>query len=142
MFMTYQTYSTSLKIYYSLGLQNQFVTKELRSQIPNSTSSSWKNSKFEHIIGSDLEKTIQRNLNEIQLLYHPKASFPRKLATAQIRFILLLTSFFDRKTFQTALRKNKTQLINFIERFEDHISFKQLGKILSVSAKKLRIGSN
>jgi putative transposase len=131
----YQTYSTSLKIYYSLGLQNQFVAKELRSQIPSSTSSAWKNSRFEHIIGSQLEKNIQRNLNEIQLLYHPKGSVPRKLATAQIRFILLLTSFFERKTFQKVLRRNKTQLINFIERFEDQVSVKQLSKILNISTK-------
>jgi len=133
----YQTYSTSLKIYYSLGLQNEFVGKELRSQIPNSTSNTWKKGQFDNVIGSHLEKTIEKNFSEIQLLYHHQASVSRKLALVQIRFILLLTSFFEKKTYQKALRKHKTSLINFLDRFGNQISYKQIGKILGISTKTL-----
>jgi len=132
---TYQTYSTSLKIYYSLGLQHEFVDSSIRSQIPKSTSCSWKKSKVGNIIGSHLEKTVQNNLTEIRLLYHPKGKIPRKIVTLQIRFLIFLTSIFNQHLFQKTLRKHKKELINFIDRFE--LSYKQVGKLLRTSAKTL-----
>jgi hypothetical protein len=132
---TYQTYSTSIKIYYSLGLQDQFVSHEIRALIPYSTTNSWKKSRFENMIGSDLNKTIQQNLDDIQLLYHSKASLPRKLATAQIRFIILISSIFNKEVIQKTLLKHKTELINFLERFE--LPYKQIGKLLNLSSKTL-----
>lgn len=134
---TYQTYSTAIKIYYSLGLQNQFVAKDIRSKIPFSTASSWKNHSFSTIIGVDLEKNIHQNLSDIQLLYHPYGTIPRKIATAQIRLIILLISCFSKPVFQKAIRKKKTELINFLERFEGQISYRQLSKILGVSTKTI-----
>jgi putative transposase len=132
---TYQTYSTSIKIYYSLGLQDQFVSHEIRALIPYSTTNSWKKSRFENMIGSDLNKTIQQNLDDIQLLYHSKASLPRKLATSQIRFIILISSIFNKEVIQKTLLKHKTELINFLERFE--LPYKQIGKLLNLSSKTL-----
>ncbi len=134
---TYQTYSTALKIYYSLGLQNQFVAQNLRSQIPATTSNSWKKNSFTTIIGTDLEQDIHQNLSEIHLLYHSRGTIPRKIATAQIRLIIFLISCFDKSVFQKAIRNKKTELINFLERFEEQISYKQLSKVLHVSAKTL-----
>jgi putative transposase len=134
---TYQTYSTSIKIYYSLGLQEQFVAEDIRSKIPSSTASSWKNYPFSTIIGSDLETNVQKNLSEIQLLYHSYGTIPRKIATAQIRLMMLLVSCFSKPVFQKAIRKSRVEIINLLDRFEKQISYKQLGKVLQVSTKTL-----
>ena len=53
------SYHTTLKICYALGLQNQLIDVSIRQQIPYSTSRYWKsNIKPEKYIGADLSGSI------------------------------------------------------------------------------------
>lgn len=134
----YQKYSTALKTYYALGLQNEFVDKKIRNKIPASTCQEWKNSVIpDTIIGYELEEKFKKNKDDIQAVYHPVNKFPRYLFFAYSRFIVMLVGLFDKNVFQKTIRDQKAKVIDFLNEFSEHISYKEAGKLLSVSSKTL-----
>jgi hypothetical protein len=77
----YNQYHSSLKSCYSLGLKNEWVNKEIRDNIPYTTSRYWTDKKRvrKNIIGSELEKTIEQNLENIKAQHHQMKSRITKL---------------------------------------------------------------
>ncbi len=134
---TYQHYSTALKSYYSLGLQDQFVTKSVRDLIPNSTAFGCKNHFNKEIIGKELNANFDKTKSEIQALYAPHAKVMRETTLAFSKFVTLLINSFEQKTFQKTMRAKKTDLINFLEEFSGIISYKTASSWMSISEKTL-----
>ncbi|NVK65684.1 MAG: hypothetical protein HWE22_13915 [Flavobacteriales bacterium] len=78
----YQQYTTSLKVYYALGLEKHFVPLALRDQVPSSTAADWKAIDVNKIIGIELDKELPKDLKELNLLYDPAGKLPKDMAVA------------------------------------------------------------
>jgi len=69
----YKKYHSDVKSTYVLGLQNELLPNKLKNQIPNSTSSYWKeNEKSEHFVGGELASSIQYNLHDKKVFPDPQ----------------------------------------------------------------------
>lgn len=131
---TYQRYSTSFKMAYSLGLQNKYVDKKTRDQVPASTSWGWIGMDPNDILGiknetskylnQDQKKEINIHPYEIQLIVFKE-------------FTNLFMKGLNQKRIRHELRKNKVKIINFLDEFSEQITYKEAAKILPISLKTL-----
>lgn len=127
---TYQRYSTSVKMAFSVGLQDKYIDKKTRDRIPPSTSRQWKGMDPNTILGiksvnskylnQRKEKEINPHPSEIQLNVFKE-------------FTYLFTKGLNQKRIRTELRKNKVKIINFLDEFSEYITYKEAAKILPIS---------
>lgn len=133
----HNTYSTSLKAYFALGIEKQFVPIELRKKIPSSTSNDWKNQNHKEVIGSELDKKLPDNIKELDILYHPAGKIPRQMALVMNKFIILVQKTVGIKTMRKAFRGNKEAFVNFALDSKDILSIKEFSEILQLSTKTI-----
>lgn len=130
------TYHTTLKICYALGLQNQLVDVSIRKQIPHSTANYWKNNtKPEKYIGSNISASIQKKLSDVQNAHHPVNTIPLKLFSAYCNFAIV--QLFDKKAIQKVLRSKKVEFINLLDKYADAISFQKITDFIGIKLKTL-----
>ncbi|ASS47990.1 MAG: hypothetical protein A3D31_01135 [Candidatus Fluviicola riflensis] len=133
----YQQYSTSIKVYYSLGVEKTMIDKTIREQIPYSTSKAWKSYADKPVIGLEFEKDLPKNLKELEVLYHPAVKIPKDVFVACMQLVILLSNVIGKQQFQKTIRNNKDQFINFIEQYSEIFSCDTFAQILNISTKTL-----
>lgn len=132
------TYHTTIKICYALGLQNQLVDVSIRKQIPYSTAHYWKNNtKPEKYIGSDISASIQKKLSDVQNAHHPINTVPLKLFSTYCNFAVAIVQLLEKKTIQKVLRSKKVEFINLLEKYATTISYQKVTEFLSIKLKTL-----
>lgn len=130
----YHKYSTTVIMAYALGLQNQYIDKEIRDQISSSTSWSWKGKDPNKIIGVKYERIKHKRLIQ------PQKS---KINPSEIQlnvfkeFTSLFMKGLDQKRIKKELRKNKVKIINFLDQHSNQISYKEAAEILPIALKTL-----
>lgn len=132
------TYHTTLKICYALGLQNQLVDVSIRKQIPHSTAHYWKNTtKPEKYIGSDISASIQQKLSDVKNAHHPVNAIPLKLFSAYCNFTVAIVQLLEKKTIQKVLRSKKVEFINLLDKYGDIVSFQKITDFIGIKLKTL-----
>ena len=127
------TYHTTLKICYSLGLQNQLVDASIRKQIPHSTVHYWKkNTKPENYIGTDVAYSIQQKLSDVQNAHHPVNTIPLRIFSAYCNFAVSIVELIEKKTIQKVLRSKKEKFINLLDKCTDYISYHKASDFLGI----------
>jgi len=133
----YQQYTTSLKIYYALGLEKHFVPLALRDQVPSSTAADWKAIDVNKIIGIELDKKLPKDLKELNLLYDPAGKLPKDMAVAMTQFIKLVQLTVGSKLLRKSFRNHKSKVVNFILDTKDVLSIQSFSKIMDISTKTI-----
>jgi len=130
------SYHTTLKICYALGLQNQLIDVSIRQQIPYSTSRYWKsNIKPEKYIGADLSGSIQQKLSDIQNAHHSINRFPLKLFSAYCNFAVSVVRLLENKVIQKTLKAKKAAFINLPDHYSGYISYQKAADFLGIKLK-------
>ena len=136
--VTYNQYSTAIKASYALGLEKTVIENTIREQIPYSTILYWrKNLNTTNIIGIEIEKDFDQNIDGIKAMLNPTNRVAFKICSAYSQFTLMLIGVLQRKDLIKALRKRKAELINCLESCSDFISYKQVSEWLTISQKTL-----
>jgi putative transposase len=90
-----------------------------------------------NIIGFESEKNLQKDLSDIDILFHPKMAIPRKIVVTCGKFVQVVVKSLGKQNVQRAFRVHKENCINFLDEFSDVISFQDFAEILKLSTKTL-----
>lgn len=127
---TYQRYSTSVKMAYSIGLQDKYIDKKTRDQIPSSTSSGWIGIDPNTILGIKAEKSKYKIINQKKEI----STHPSEIQLTVFKnFTSLFMKELNQKRMRKELRKNKVKIINFLDEFSEHLTYKEAAKFLPIS---------
>jgi len=131
-------YHTSLKVCYSLGLQEQLIDKSVRDRIPASTKHYWiKTTKPGSIIGIELSKRIDADLAALKAGYHPANAIPRAAFDAYCKFVVTIIGILEPSKLKKALRGKMEVFINALDEAAGFFSYGKAAALLSLSTKTL-----
>lgn len=133
----HNTYSTSLKAYYALGIEKQFVPNELRQLVPASTASGWKDLNTSGIIGIELDKKLPKDAGELDALYSPEGKIPRKMALVMTSYIKVVRDAVGVKTLRKAFKSHKEAFVNFVIDNKSVLPVKDFSEIIQLSTKTI-----
>jgi len=69
----YNSYHSSVKICYALGIQDHLLPDNFTSTIKPSTSHYWKNDNPHKYLGSEFSSSINNNIDDLQIIYDEKS---------------------------------------------------------------------
>lgn len=134
---SHNTYSTSLKAYYALGIEKQFVPKELQKLVPASTASGWKNMNTSSIIGIELDKKLPKDAKELDTLYSANGKIPRNIALIMTSFITLVRDAVGVKNLKRAFKTSREAFVNFTVNHKDILPMRSFAEVMQLSPKTI-----
>ncbi len=111
----YNSYHSSVKICYSLGIENHLLPKEFLSSIKPSTAHYWKNDNPDKFVGSEFASTINHNMDDLQIIYDHKVAEIRKMFIAFCKIYLTIISLIGEKEFKKIIKQNRNTIVNLVE---------------------------
>ncbi len=103
----YRFYHSSVKICYSLGIENHLLPNEFLSSIKPSTAHYWKNDNPDKYIGSEFAPAINHNLDDLQIIYDQKVEQLKRMFVAFCKVYLTVIGFIGKKEFKSIIKKNR-----------------------------------
>ncbi len=113
---TRRKYHSSLKLAYSLGLENVLLPEEFLKTISASTVHGWRHD-FNHkkLYGHGFVKRIENNLSDADSFLGLSTDFDRRMILTLLLVKRFLVKSLSKNGVQKLLRDNKTKTIRFIE---------------------------
>ncbi len=135
----YNTYHSSIKICYSLGIENHILPQDFISSIKRSTAHYWKNDSPDKYIGSEFASTVSNNLDDLQIIYDQKVTELKKMFIAFCKVYITILGFIGEKEFKAIIRKNRNDVVNLIEKISSNINDQKLiCKFLRITPKSFQ----
>lgn len=111
----YNSYHSSIKICYSLGIENHVLPQDFLSSIKPSTVHYWKNDTPDKYVGSEFASTVHNNIDDLQVIYDQKIEHLKRMFVTFCKVYLTILSFIGEKEFQTIIKKNRNRVVALIE---------------------------
>ena len=109
-------YHSSVKLAYSLNLEEELLPKSFLKTIPPSTAHGWKHHfNAESLCGNEFAKRIDNNLSEASSFLALSNDFDRKMIFAVLYVKRFLVKTLSKSGFQKLLRDNKEKTIRFVQ---------------------------
>ena len=135
----YNSYHTSVKACFSLGIEKQLLPKDFLNRIPPSTSHSWKNEHPGKHIGDELAFKIENSLSDANTLLDERVVRLRRAFISFIRLYLSILQFIGENQFRFILKQNKEQLVRLIDNTSQHFgNHRGICKLLRISTASYR----
>jgi transposase InsO family protein len=129
------SYHTSLKLAYSLGLEKQIVPKYIKDFIPKSTYKSWRQLNPNQFIGQEIMSDIAKHLSFTQEVANYSTHFERSIFSTYLRLKIMIVECIGKQAFQKLLFLNKTKVINAIEKAQKYLALNKILKFLNLKDK-------
>ena len=130
----YNSYHTSVKICYSLGIEHHILPQDFLSTIKPSTAHYWKNDTADKYVGSEFATTVHNNIDDLQVLYDQKVEHLKRIFINFCKVYLTIIGFIGAKEFQKIIRKNRGRVVDMIESVpQDLINRNMLCKFLKIT---------
>ena len=111
----YNSYHSSVKICYALGIQNHLLPDNFTSTIKPSTAHYWKNDNPHKYLGSEFSSSINNNIDDLQIIYDEKVLQLKKMFVTFCKVYLTILNFIGEKEFKAIIKKNRNSIVNLIE---------------------------
>jgi transposase InsO family protein len=136
----YNSYHSSVKICYSLGIENHVLPQDFLSSIKPSTAHYWKKDSADKYVGSEFATTVHNNIDDLQILYDQKVENLKRIFITFCKVYLTIISFIGEKEFQKIIRKNRSRVVDMIESVpQDLINRNMLCKFLKITPQSFQI---
>ncbi len=117
------SYHTSLKVAYNLGIHEELVPKYIKDQIPASTINYWKkNISVEQFIGTEIALDIHSNLSTAQQIINQTSTFERRILSTYLRLKVFIIGLFGKDKLMKLFLEHKAEVVNTIERTQNTLS--------------------
>ncbi|QTE21132.1 DDE-type integrase/transposase/recombinase [Polaribacter cellanae] len=122
----YKKYHSDVKVTYALKLQDELLPNKFTSQIPNSTTSYWKdNEKPERYVGSEFASNIQTNLNDTKVFLDPRVHFGKEVFIQMARFYITILNLIGKERVFASIVKNKNVIVQLLENLNHNFPFEK-----------------
>lgn len=112
----YNSYHTTIKTSFALGIHNQVLPDNFTRSIPRSTTYDWKkNLKPENYVGSEFASDVERDLDQVKLMLDKRIKKLRIAFFAFARLYLTILNFIGEGNFQKLILQNKTNVLRFLK---------------------------
>lgn len=135
----YKKYHSDVKSTYALGLQNELLPKKFKKQIPNSTTSYWKeNEKPERYVGGELASSIQSNLSDTKVFLDPRIHIGKEMFIQVARFYIAILNLIGKEHVFRAIVQNKDIIVQLLENLHPRFPFEKrlLLQFLNISPRQ------
>jgi hypothetical protein len=122
----YNSYHSSVKICYSLGIENHLLPHEFLASIKPSTAHYWKHDNPDKYLGSEFASSINHNVDDLQIIYDLKVQQLKKLFVTFCKVYLTILNFIGEKEFKSIIKKNRNTVVNLIENVSSNVSQRNL----------------
>lgn len=130
----YNSYHSSVKICYALGIENHLLPHEFISSIKPSTSHYWKNDNPDKYLGHEFAASINHNIDDLQVIYDQKVEQIKKMFVVFCKVYLTIIGFIGDHEFKSLIRKNRESVVKLIDSISESVSDRNLiCKFLKVS---------
>ncbi|HAV54329.1 MAG TPA: hypothetical protein DCX41_05270 [Aequorivita sp.] len=120
----YKKYHSDVKTTYALGLQNELLPNDFTTNIPNSTTSYWKdNEKPERYVGGEFASKIQSSLNDTKVFLDPRVSLGKDVFMQVARFYIAILNLIGKEQVFRAIVKNKNIIVQLLENLHPNFPF-------------------
>lgn len=138
----YNTYHTSVKTSYALGIQEQVLPPEFINSVPRSTSKGWEDKKPEDYVGSEFAAQVEADLNKVKTLLDERLRQMSNAFYAFARLYLTILEFIDRDNFKKIILQNRETVIDLIDNLPFEFDKDIICKFLLVSPHQFKIWKN
>lgn len=138
----YKKYHSDVKTTYALGLQNELLPNDFTSNIPNSTTSYWKdNERPERYVGGEFASKIQSNLNDAKVFLDPRVSLGKDVFMQVARFYIAILNLIGKEQVFASVLKNKNIVVQLLENLHPNFPFDRrlLLLFLNISPRQYQI---
>ena len=138
----YKKYHSDVKTTYALGLQNELLPNKFTRQIPNSTTSYWKdNEKPDTYIGSEHASKIQSNLNDTKVILDPRVALGKDVFVQFARFYLTILNLIGKDQVFNVILQNKNLVVQLLENLHPNfpLNRRMILLFLNVSYRQYKI---
>ncbi len=112
----YNSYHTTIKTSYALGIQDQVLPDTFTRSIPRSTSYDWrKNFDPDRYVGSEFASDVERDLDQVKLMLDKRIKKLRLAFFAFARLYLTILNFIGESNFQKLILQNKDIVLRFFQ---------------------------
>ena len=112
----YNSYHSSVKICYALGIQNHLLPDNFTSTIKPSTAHYWKNENPNKYLGTEFSLSLNNNIDDLQIIYDKKVLQLKKMFVTFCKVYLTILNFIGEKEFKAIIKKNRNSIVNLIEK--------------------------
>ena len=118
----YQKYPSSYRYIYRMGLENEFIARDVRKNIPRSTVHAWRKSNIDdarHHLNLD-----ERVISTLSRVTEEEIHFKRQrklLASRSLRIARIIKDQMGDRNYKKFLSEYKELLVQLIEDHEDFI---------------------
>lgn len=103
---TYNSYHTTVKTSYALGIQEQVLPPEFINSVPRSTSKGWEDKKPEDFVGGEFAAQVEADLDKVKTLLDERLKKMSAAFYAFARLYLTVLEFIDKDNFKKAHSEN------------------------------------
>ncbi len=122
----YKKYHSDVKSTYALGLENELLPNDLKNQIPNSTSSYWKeNKKPENYVGSEHASKIQSNIDDTKVFLDPRVALGKDVFMQVARFYIAILNLIGKQHVFKTILQNKNIVVQLLENLHPSFPFEK-----------------
>lgn len=138
----YNSYHSTVKTSYALGIQNQVLPHSFINSIPRSTSQSWKDISADKFVGGEFASQIENDLDKVKTLLDQRV---KKLTNAFYSFCRLYISiieFIGKKNFEKIILQNKESVIDLVNNLPVEFDRDLVCKFLQITPHQFKIWNN
>lgn len=135
----YNSYHSTIKTSYALGIEQQVLPTSFTQKIPRSTSQGWKDKNPDKFVGGEFATQIETDLEQVKLLLDCRL---RKIKTAFYAFgrlYLTLLDFTSKKNFQKIILQNREAVIDLVDNLPIEFNRNLVCKFLQITPHQFKI---